>query len=280
MTEEQEQVAQQETPPEENTGEPNQQQEQQPNQQQEQQPDGKQFIDLETLAPAVKARFERIYGHMKENERAVAESAKVNRALIERLEKLENSEIQQQITSLEARQKEAFESGDYDKAQEYANQLIDYKLAEKSRPETKIEVPEPHATDQPLNDDQMDLLASWARATDADGNPLRPWAHPQHQDHQKAIRYIQAAAVDPDYDIESAEGFKALLQSVDQRMTGRRQQPQQQSRVAAVLSGNGDGRPRTSEKTPRLTPEEQRVAEGMGYTPKQYAEIKAKYGVK
>lgn len=244
---------------------------------QETRSEGKQFVELDDLPPVVKARFNRIYGNMKEYERVAQETAKVNRALVERLEKLETGDLQDRITTLQQRQKEAFESGDFDKAQKLNDELLDHKLAEKNR--SKIEVPEiKPADDAPLTEDQLGMLAAWAQESDDDGKALRPWAKPGHKDHDRAVRYIQSAAMDPDFDVESPQGFKALLEAVDKRMGKGGQSPA--PKTAAVLSGNGDGRPRSSDKAVRLTPEQIRVAENMGYTQKQYAELIQKYGVK
>src|SRR3546814_16681384 len=75
-------------------------------------PVGKQFIDFKDLPPQVEARFKRIYGNMKDYERVAQETAKVNRALVDRLEKLETSDFQKQEDDLQARRQEARETGD------------------------------------------------------------------------------------------------------------------------------------------------------------------------
>jgi hypothetical protein len=245
-------------------------------------PEGKQFIDFKALPPQVEARFRRIYGNMKQYERVAKETAKVNRALVDRLEKLENGDFQNRVDSLQVKRQEAFETGDFKKAAEYDDELLEYKLAAKERTKAgkpTVEVPEFKSDDQPLSDDHMDVLTTWARATDNAGTPLRPWASPDHKDNKRAVAYIQAAAMDPDFDIDTMDGFQAILKHVDQRMGGNGTVKQAPA-TATVLSGNGDGRPRGTDKIPRLTADQLKVAENMGYSAKQYAELIQKYGAK
>ena len=242
--------------------------------------DGKQFIDFKSLPPQVEARFRRIYGNMKEYERSLQESAKVNRALVERLEKLESGDFDRQMSSLQQRQKEAFENGDFEQAQKINDELIDYKMAAKERARQKpTQAAEPKFDDGGgLTQEQEGLLAAWASETDASGNLVRPWANPKHAQHQRAMSAIQSAALDPDlFNPETGEGFEKVLEAVDGKM-GRR--APSTPAAPAVLSGNGDARPKDAPKQVRLTAEQQRVAENMGYTHKQYADLIQKYGVK
>ena len=252
---------------------------QQPPQETAQEPEGKQFIDFKDLPPQVEARFRRIYGNMKEYERVVQEHAKVNRALVDRLEKLETGDFQKRVDTLQDQRKQAWESGDFDKASRLDDELLDYKLAAKERAKSKpAEVVVPQFKDDPIPAEYMDRLGAWASEAGDDGKPLRPWANPKHPQHKRALHAIQSAVLDPDlYDVDTGEGFENVLKHVDGKMgkTG-----QANHGTAAVLSGNGDVRPQKDSKSVRLSPEEVRVAEGMGYTPKQYAEIKQKYGVK
>src|SRR3546814_16371180 len=74
-------------------------------------PVGKQFINFKDLPPQVEARFKRIYGNLKEYERVAQETAKVNRALVDRLEQLENSDFQKKVDGVPARRQEEWETG-------------------------------------------------------------------------------------------------------------------------------------------------------------------------
>lgn len=250
--------------------------------------DGKEFLDFSELPPELagkyEARFKRLYGHVKQSNRALDEMGKATRAVIDRLEKLESGDFDKQMTGLQDRQREAFESGDFDKAQKLTDELLDYKIAAKERGKAPIKIPEVQSGDGPLNEEHLNSLGFWASETDGSGAPKRPWANPKHPQYTRAFQLIQAAAMDPDIVVMDESGeiteksFQSILRAVDDRMNGKSDAPR--SRTAAVLSGNGDARPRESSKTAKLSPDEIRVAEGLGYTPKQYAEIKQKYGVK
>lgn len=240
--------------------------------------DGKKFVDFTELPPEVEARFKRMYGHMKQYERVAQEHAKVNKALVERLEKLEEGDFQERMETIQEQQRQAWENGDYDKAQKLNDKLIDYKLAQQGREEKGgPEVTAPNFQEDPIPEEHMGKLSAWASETGRDGQPLRPWANPQHPQHRRALHAIQSAVLDPDlYDVETGEGFENVLKHVDGKMGRASSKPS----PGAVLPGSGDTSPRQSARTPRLTPEQIRAAEGMGYTPKQYADLIQKYGVK
>lgn len=264
-------------------------QQQEPEAEKKPEPTGKEYIDFdkipEDMRPVVEARFKRLYGHVKESNRALEILGKNHKAVLERLEKLETGDLDNRISDLQAQQRQAYEEGDFAKAQQISDSILDHKLASRNKQQAEeIEVPEFKEEESgPLSENQMAALGAWAKEKGDDGSPVRPWAAPGHPDNARAIQYIQAASMDPDLvTVDPATGeitndsFKRVLREVDQRMNGKSRQPT----AAAVLSGNSDSRPAPKDKTPRLSPEEIRVAEQMGYDPKDYAKLMTKYGVR
>ena len=117
-----------------------------PEVQTEENADGTDFIDFEQLDPKVKARFDRIYRNMKENERALSTSAEVQRKLVDRLTNLEKSDInnkgQNAIAYLNAQKVEALDEGDSAKVIDIDNKLRAVEQSQKYQPQP-IEVPQP-----------------------------------------------------------------------------------------------------------------------------------------
>lgn len=237
--------------------------------------------------PAVNARFKRVYRNMKENERALEEMGKFNRQLLDRLNKLESDDGQSRIQDLRKQHREAMESGDYDRAEELNDQLLDAKLEERERAAQGSESV-PDFKPAPAGDfAHQDRLGSWAAETNGEGQPLRPWAQPGHPQHQRALSLIQSAAMHPDVNFDddgelTESGMNAMLAYVDQEM-GMKGAASPAARpapaAAAVLSGNSSGpAARGSSPASRLTPEQLRVADAMNISPEDYAKYVKEFG--
>ena len=240
---------------------------------------GKQFVDLDSLPPAAKRRFDRIYGHMKENERIIGEHAKVNRALLDRIKKLEAGDAQDRMADLKSQRRQAMEEADYARVDSLDDLIYEERRAAESRGvQDEIEIPEARPSEEPIPPEHMDKLSAWAGERNQSGQLLRPWASPGHPQHRKALSAIQSAVLNDDlYDVETGEGFEQVLKHVDHKM---KKGSRKSASFSAVLSGSGDTAPSDGPKTPQLTLEQQRVADGLGMTAKEYAAAVKQYGVK
>ena len=214
---------------------------------------GEEFIDFKTAAPEeVEKRFRRIYGHMKQSERVNAELIANQRALVEKLEKVEQNVSDgaknDVLATLKSEKKAALESGDFDKVIEIDDRIIELKTAVEKKPESKSQ------PEGPLNREQLSRVQEWIREVNSDGDYIRPWAQPGHPLNAKVANLAAAAMEDPEL---SAQGMEAVLSEVDKLMS--KPKP---VRTTAVLSGDGDIRPPSGKKT-TLSADERYVAAKM-----------------
>lgn len=233
-------------------------------------PDGTEFIDFESLDPKVKARFDRIYRNMKDNERALTESAKVQRQLVERLTRLEKSDINSKsanaIASLNAQKAQALEEGDAAAVVELDNKIRAVEQSQNYQP-APINVPEPSSGGlSPQEEAQME---AWAAEKSESGEPLRPWADPGHPLHQKAASLGYAVMQDPTkYTLEEQ------LAEIDRLMGVENGSPK---RVSPGVLSTGEGGRRPSKKQAGLTQDQRAIARVMYPEAKSASEAEEKY---
>lgn len=211
-------------------------------------------------------RFKRVYGHMKQNERALEEMGRVNKALLEKVEKLEQTQHEGQtrnnIEDLRQQKAKAYEDGDFTRVAEIDERIIELKL---EKPKTDTVIKETESTDELPTDDRARIL-SWSNERDADGRPVRPWAQEDSPQFPRTLGMIQAVRQDTD-------NVEEILKEVDRIMN-----PQSTAKPnqATVLASDPGARPREKGKT-KLTPEERMVAQNMEMTPEQYAKAKERW---
>ena len=237
-------------------------------------PTGTELVEFKD--PKEEARFKRIYANMKEHERTVAELAKANRQLLERLESFETKTAQQtqtdQISALKAAKRTAYESGDIDKVTEIDDKIIELRLESAAKPARKPEAPSaPAAQLDPTFESQ---IVKWAYETDdTTGDFLRPWAQPQHPKYNRALSIAKGVVEDPDFDGKSPD---VILAEVDRLMGVQKAAPRAAAAEAPVLGANRNIRQASTARV-ALSPEQERAARAMGLSPEKYKAAQAKW---
>lgn len=229
-------------------------------------PPGKDFAEM---TPEQQARFDRIYGQMKEYERIAGRSAQALAELHRKLEAAEARQAQESLgkheADLKAKIADANARGAYDEAADLTGKLAQHEAA-KIIPKV---APQPAAAEpaaDALTREEYARVSEWA-AEVSDGDFVRPWARPGHPRQEQALTLANDLMAKPGWRVR---GLDALLAEVDRRMApARSQQPS-----GAALSS--DGRPAAKKGAlPPLTPQEQRVAAKMGLKPEDYQRAKA-----
>lgn len=252
MTEEQEQI-EPEITEQETVHEPEKESEQEV----KEEANGTEFVDLDELPPAAQKRFKRIYAHMKENERALEESGKVNKQLYDRLRKIEEnsntSQRETKIAAIKSQLKDAIESGDVDRQVELNGEL-QKTYATNTEPEP-IEMPE-SAVD--LNARKLESMAA---EVDDDGNMKRPWMQQTHPRFQEAVSAANAVMYSPEY---QGHPIEDIMEEVDRRMISKK-------RTAPQVLDSAENKGPKKDST-ELTSEQKLVAKAMGLSEKEYME--------
>lgn len=212
--------------------------------------EGRKPVDFEN--PEVEARFKRVYFSMKQNERISEKMATDNARLVERIEKMEADQAEKsssdRISELKAAEKTALEEGDYDKVSTVRDQITDIKVDAKA-PKPKEE---PEEEDW-LTPERESYMVEWAGQKDESGTLLRPWADPEHEDHQKMVK-LAGDLVKKNPDIT----LPTLLDHWE--IEARRSSPPKRT-AASVLPGSSDVRPKSKE--PSLSEDEKLIVRRM-----------------
>ncbi len=235
---------------------------------------GTRFVEFEN--PEVEARFKRIYGHMKQYERAVDQMSKDNRALIEKVEKIEAGAASQaandQLTILRGRKVKALQDADFEAVAKIDDQLLDMKVKTAPKTDQKPETPADGVDlSQWLTKDEENDIVTWAQEKDASGKFVREWAtNLSHPKHVRGREIAVAVVSDPDF---QGKPVSEILAEVD-RLMG--EAPKATRPAASVLTGNMNQRQRAGD-TP-LNEQQKFVAEKMGMTPQRYQAAVKKWG--
>ena len=225
------------------------------------------------LTPEQQARFDRIYGNMKQNERVIAQQGDMLKTAMDRLRKMEGREAGNIVEDLKAAKVQALDEGDNARVVE-----IDAKLAQAQSLRTRIDEPPIHQVpvqEQSLTADQEGALVQWAQEADTNGNALRPWANPAHPEYAKVTRLAEAALADPSLVTQAQAGnMKPILAEVDRMMGLKRNTGRA---TANTLSGTTDVTPPSRGKV-TLTADEKIIAKSMGITNNAYLKSKKELG--
>ena len=216
---------------------------------------GSEFIDFKTATPEeVEDRFKRIYGHMKEYERAFNTLAGHNKKLAERLDQFDADSKRVSVVTeterLKARIQQARDNGNHAEADEMLAKLAGLQTQ-------RIQAPQAAAVVEAPSFD-VSVVTIWQNEVDGDGNFRRPWAQPSHPKFQESLQLTKDLMPRLDGDVEG------LLREVDSKMGLKTKKGTGQM----VLSG-GEGR-RVPKESGQLTPEEKAVAVKLGITAEQY----------
>jgi hypothetical protein len=179
---------------------------------------GTDWVEIED--PKLKARFNRLYRHTKEaNERAekterqIALLAEQNGKLQKALESiaggLKDKETQAELANLKKSAKEALATGDTEAFMEVNERLLEIKQEAKKPPAPAVEA-------QPaITQTELQVLQSWQTAKGDDGEPIRPWAMPDHAEFAATQDMIQRVSNEPGM---ANASIRELLREVDKRM--------------------------------------------------------------
>ena len=203
-------------------------------------------------------RFNKIYGNMKQYERVVGQMGRENRALLERLDKLEGSaytaEVTTAIDGLKKQKVEALDNGDHEKVTD-----IDDKIAQiRAIPEPMPSPVSSYASeDATLSQQDSTLISEWGAERDDTGAYKRPWAQAGHPYNTKAAALGAAVLEDPAI---VAQGTEAILAEVDRLMGGPG--PTRVTRTSPVLT-NDKGVTPPSTKAGKPTQDQILIAKAM-----------------
>ena len=233
--------------------------------------------------PQDAARFKRVYGHVKRNERLIGVMAgdnkvlfEANNALTTRLSELEKHVADKgtadSISILQAERQAAIDAGDIARVSNLSDKIAEIRgktEIAKLRSEAKVEK-NPESKEQSPQDllgpDLRGALQSWAGQRNQAGDLIRPWASPEHPRFNRAVELAAVVLNDPEF---QADGdTRKVLAEVDRLMTPARQ-------GQAVLSG-GQGA-NVVQKTIKLTADQLAVAAKMNVKPEAYALMLQKY---
>jgi hypothetical protein len=177
---------------------------------------GTDWVEIED--PKLKARFNRLYRHTKEaNERAekterqisllAEQNTKLQKALETIAGGMRDKEMQAELATLKKDAKEALATGDTEAFMEANERLLEMKQAAKAPPE------KPAQSESVISQTEVNVINAWQGQKDDDGEPLRPWAMPNHPEFASTQDLIQRVArTMPDAPV------REILGEVDRRM--------------------------------------------------------------
>lgn len=225
----------------------------------------KQGTDFQEFDEKTQQRFNRVYRNMKQYERIVEEQGGQLKSALEKLEdmeaQLEAAQTSEQVEALKAEKVAALEEGDYQRAVD-----IDERMMEVSKPKEAAPPPQPEPAPTLSLEDQA-RLETWALERDESGQLKRPWASDGHPLWAKTRSVTEAALADP-----NLGNLDQILAEVDRVMLP----PKVTRTTSGVMSSADNPRP-TQSKTPELTPDQKIAADKMGISHKRYAEALTKW---
>lgn len=242
---------------------------------------GTEFTEFQD--PKAEARFKRIYGHVKRNERVIGQMAgdnkilfDANQKLLERFAALEKNITEKgsadSLAWLQTERKNSIEAGDLARVADLSDKIAEIKLrtVEARLTARKEAPPVQMGTRQEqdfLGSDLREAFTDWAAEKDkTTGNFTRPWAQKGHPEFNSAVEMSAAVLNNPRFRDKDAD---AVLREVDRLMGNSK------PAAATVLSGkNEDG---GKVKPTKLSAEQLAVAKKMGVAPEKYAAQMERY---
>lgn len=229
--------------------------------------------------PATERRFKHVWKRFRGEERVSTQLAADNKALLERLETVEQNVAQTGANSataeLRSQKIQAFENGEWDRAAQIDEQMLDIKVAAASSngvaANGSSKVHETPADPGGLSSEDRTYVEHWQREKNDDGSQKRPWADPGHAYHARALRAITTISQDPEFEGAPLEDILVeadLMMGVTKGM---------RPAAGAVLSNDGNAGGGRGKKTPALSAEQKAVAAKMDMTVEQYAKAMQKH---
>lgn len=226
---------------------------------------GTDWVEIED--PKLKARFNRLYRHTKEaNERAekterqisllAEQNSKLQKALETIAGGMRDKEMQAELATLKKDAKEALATGDTEAFMEANERLLEMKQSAKKEAEA------PAPAEPAISQTEMQVINTWQQQKDDEGEPLRPWAMPNHPEFASTQDLIQRVTrAMPDASV------REILREVDKRMEkilGADDEDEDQPNPVrrAFASPRGRPAPQERERT-SLSTQERVIAEAM-----------------
>ena len=226
---------------------------------------GTDWVEIED--PKLKARFNRLYRHTKEaNERAekterqisllAEQNTKLQKALETIAGGMRDKEMQAELATLKKDAKEALATGDTEAFMEANERLLEMKQSSKKEAEA------PAPAEPAISQTEMQVINAWQAQKDDEGEPLRPWAMPNHPEFASTQDLIQRVTrAMPDASV------REILREVDKRMEkilGADDEDEDQPNPVrrAFASPRGRPAPQERERT-SLSTQERVIAEAM-----------------
>lgn len=233
------------------------------------QPSGYEQVDFNTASPEeISARFNRLYGQVKGNQRDLSEyrrlvndQSEVISSLEQRLqelqggvgkvvEHLENKTINDAESQIKYQIKFARENGDwdaYDQLQEKLVELKAQKIVKQSQPKEQQQQKEKQpsarnaaevadyavSTGEFTKEDSLTVEA-WMSEADESGNRLRPWSYADNPDYVYAFQEARSVFTNPKF---AKMTTMEKLNEIDRRM-GHQPKKINQSVMSGGLTGN------------------------------------------
>ena len=219
-----------------------QEQEEEQEEQEEEEKEEKQGTDFVELTPEQEARFNRIYGNMKQYERVNAQLLRDQKVLLQKTERLQEKvdgvvqdSTEQRLASLRAEKTAAYEAGEIDRVVD-----IDEQIAQAR--EVKTPEPEPEPEPEGLPAHIAVAIEHWSSEIGENGlDYIRPWAHPGHPKFNEVARIGQQVMDDPSF-----ASTQDVLDEIDKRMLATLPKKE---RTSPVLPGDLIASPKKSTPT-------------------------------
>lgn len=165
------------------------------------------------FTPEQQRRFNRLYAQVKRNNEVTKQLIDDNNKLVNRLHELEaqntTKELSQAMKVLRTARIKAYENGDFAKIDEIDEEID--KLKDKAK---SVEAEKEKLTKQiAKNSESVDVLtpeirekiSSWVTEKTPDGELVRPFADPSHNQHKRFMKVVEIILTDPDIDDKSPD---------------------------------------------------------------------------
>lgn len=235
--------------------------------------DGTDFVEI--TDDALKARFNHLYRTTKEAQERAARTERGMKALLEQNQKLfaavqnlsdkqRDKEAQAEISSLRTEAEQALASGDTKTFTQVNERLTEIK-AEQIAAAQVVPEPQQQAAQAPVTESELAALQKWQKATTSDGEYVRPWAIPGHEEFEAAqdmLRRVSASQQFQDAPV------REILAEVDRRMVrilGVSEPDEEAANPVRRAFAAPQGKPAAARNPSRdsLSAEERKIAENM-----------------
>jgi hypothetical protein len=190
---------------------------------------------------AIEARFHRLYGQLKTQERALDQMGKDNRQLFERMQNWEVGQAQQnvhaRVNELQSNLQQAMDEGDSQRTSAIVREMAQLEAMSTAQP-SNYGAAAPQQPQQPADiEDHPDVatIRGWAAE--------RPWAQQGHKDHAWTAYQLNNLYASPEWADRPIEQKLAQVDNIYRDLQGG--QPQAAPQQAPVLADGSGGRGRS-----------------------------------